>query len=669
MPKIFFIVIILLLFFSVGCNKKSTSKLQNNNHAGHNHTSSTKVDACLDHDHSTSNDKHSENDIDLEAIANATCEHGILQVECMECQNEDEKECQDQNCNHENAPQNHKHSHTSIDFQVLAKKKCEHNILQMECHDCQGELGIVKLDSKIEQKFIKKQKVEKKIQTYTLQLTGSLGVDQLKTNVITPIVSGRVLKINKKLGDVVKKGELLATVQSQEYAKAKFEYITASRRYSYAESNYNWVNTTHANLKKMLESLQKNETKLDLSILIKEAIIGKYKQELIDAASSYRATLSKYNREMQIVKNMRRLYKNIQDISKIPNLDTETKTLAIGEWKGRLLGTISVLEMTQKNYDRERSLTLTNASTQKELQSAESAYRKSLAEYQGLVEEFGLFIEDKEQELQAEYNSSFARYLSKIEEIEMDLVLHRLEIERDYLEASSQKYAAEKMLVLLGLPQQEIEKLSQNNLELAQYLGILEIQAPIAGSIISCNISEGQFVEASKELYTISDLENLWVWCDVYENNLELLKPFQNSLSKLSAKLLLPQAYYEENIPVEIDYLSEQVQETTRTVKIRGIVQNSKRELKPGLFLRLEIQIPAQKSSIFVPESAVFKDDKQTFLFKRWQEYWVRSDVSLGKNNDGRQEILSGIDHGDTIAIDGGFMLKSEILKSKMGAG
>ena len=71
-----------------------------------------------------------------------------------------------------------------------------------------------------------------------------------------------------------------------------------------------------------------------------------------------------------------------------------------------------------------------------------------------------------------------------------------------------------------------------------------------------------------------------------------------------------------------------------------------------------------------VPSSAILSDEGKTFVFQQWKDdLWVRRDVSVGRKQRGFVEVLNGISTGDTIVTSGAFMLKSDILREKMGAG
>ena len=552
----------------------------------------------------------------------------------------------------------HNHSHGKVSLNEAEEKKCSHGITFIECDECRGELGIVKLMPDVEKELIESAKVQKSLIQYKLNLVGEVKINLLKTVIVTPIVSGRVKQVYKSLGDKVKKGELLAILQSKDYGKAKLDYISTLRLYDIVKKRKEWIDFSHKNLMKLMKRLKREKGSVNFKKYISKLKIGKNKEFLIKAATNYHLSLQKYKREKQVIKNLKSLLslmKQKNGAEKIKNLLEKWK---IGSWKGKLFQAAASLRLAKKNYERERTLMKNNASTQKEFQEAESNYQKRKADYQALLEEASLWTQQKAQEIKTELNSVQAQYESKVEEIEIDLKLHQMEIEQRYNEALYKKANAKKQLYLLGMNEKDIQNLEKQN---SLQLGLLELRAPISGTIISFQISEGQFVTSQTALYKISDLSKLWVWCDVYEHDFGKLQAFRKNPKTLEAKVIFSQS---KHLFGTVDYISNTMDEKSRTVKLRVVVENFDQKITPGRFVKVSIQIPAQKTVLTVPKDSVFSDESQHFVFKKWKRfYWVRKNILVGPHINNRRIIYQGISEKDTIVTRGGFMLKSEVLK------
>jgi cobalt-zinc-cadmium efflux system membrane fusion protein len=259
-------------------------------------------------------------------------------------------------------------------------------------------------------------------------------------------------------------------------------------------------------------------------------------------------------------------------------------------------------------------------------------------------------------------------------EREKELYEQKVSSEADYLSAlnelkAAQAYyaAAERRLRLFGLGTEQISaiKSEKENSQFAE----LVLRAPQAGTIIAQNVSAGALVGTTESIYTIADLSNVWVWYDLYEKDLAVLHDRLSSGKTVVAKVRV-KAFEAEVFDGVVDLIGSQVDENTRTIKVRVQVRNEERKLKPGMFAEAEISVPLKGNITAVPSSAVLSDEGKSFVFQYWKDdLWVRRDVHLGRNQGGFAEVLNGVPTGATIVTRGAFMLKSDILREKMGAG
>jgi cobalt-zinc-cadmium efflux system membrane fusion protein len=112
------------------------------------------------------------------------------------------------------------------------------------------------------------------------------------------------------------------------------------------------------------------------------------------------------------------------------------------------------------------------------------------------------------------------------------------------------------------------------------------------------------------------------------------------------------------------------MEERTRTVKVRATVQNAELLLRPGMFCEIRMGIGAEEEALVIPKVALLSDEGFDFVFTHWREdFYVRRPVKKGREFPDRVEILDGLGPGDTIVTDGAFLLKSDVLREKMGAG
>jgi len=227
-------------------------------------------------------------------------------------------------------------------------------------------------------------------------------------------------------------------------------------------------------------------------------------------------------------------------------------------------------------------------------------------------------------------------------------------------EAETEVATARGRLLRLGLTKSDIESISTKNG--AALNGVVVIRASKAGTVIEGNAASGERAEAGKELLTLSDLDTVWVMADLKEADLTVVTDASGKEAKIDAM--------GRSFNGRLDTVAGRMSETTRTAKARFSVDNSEGLLKPGMFVSVRLLLPAKGETLVVPKVAVLADAGRTFVFTHKEgDYWIRRPVTLGSRFDGMVEIASGITAEQRIITDGSFLLKSDVLRSKMGAG
>lgn len=190
-----------------------------------------------------------------------------------------------------------------------------------------------------------------------------------------------------------------------------------------------------------------------------------------------------------------------------------------------------------------------------------------------------------------------------------------------------------------------------------------EVKAPITGTVIGAFGKAGDRVDTVSALYTIADLTQLWATLEVYEKDIAEVKLGQ----KVAVRSV---AYTDRVFRGEIVFISPRVDENTHTIKVRVQVQNTNNGLKLGMFVNGNIVIESDAKYIVLPQEAVhIVDGKKVVFIKTAEEKFEVREVKIKDESDGAVAIYEGIKEGETVVIQDGFLLKSELLKSKMGEG
>jgi cobalt-zinc-cadmium efflux system membrane fusion protein len=111
--------------------------------------------------------------------------------------------------------------------------------------------------------------------------------------------------------------------------------------------------------------------------------------------------------------------------------------------------------------------------------------------------------------------------------------------------------------------------------------------------------------------------------------------------------------------------LGERLDPQTRTLQVRVLVSNPQGLLKPDMFATAEFSPQAAKTLIHVPESAIQEFQGKTVVFVRTGSgTFEPKEVQTGARIDRQIQILSGLEPGTPVVVNGALLLKSHLLKS-----
>jgi cobalt-zinc-cadmium efflux system membrane fusion protein len=182
------------------------------------------------------------------------------------------------------------------------------------------------------------------------------------------------------------------------------------------------------------------------------------------------------------------------------------------------------------------------------------------------------------------------------------------------------------------------------------------LTTPIAGVVVERNLNPGQEIrpdaQGDKGLFVVSDPTRLWFVLDVTEADAAAVKAGEEV--QLSTTTL-----GEETITGKITNVADFVDPQTRTIKVRGVLENPGRRVKAEMFVTAEIKVPATRGFL-VPTKAVYLRGEQNYVFvDAGDGRYVRKPVKLGPaTSDGRQVVLEGLAAEEKVVVEGGLLLE-----------
>ena len=189
------------------------------------------------------------------------------------------------------------------------------------------------------------------------------------------------------------------------------------------------------------------------------------------------------------------------------------------------------------------------------------------------------------------------------------------------------------------------------------------LKAPISGVISKKDLVIGENVQSASQLFTIDQLDQLWLEFIVPNAEIVGLSPNQ----KIEFKSLQTDKIYK----AVIQTLNIEADAQTGRLQVRAKVQSSTAELRPNLMVNVLLQQPSDSTALRILQSAVQNVDGKNVVFvATQQEQQVEfhpTPIKLGQSSKDSQyiEVLSGLNQGQKYAAQGSFLLKSELEKGE----
>jgi multidrug efflux pump subunit AcrA (membrane-fusion protein)/rubrerythrin len=183
----------------------------------------------------------------------------------------------------------------------------------------------------------------------------------------------------------------------------------------------------------------------------------------------------------------------------------------------------------------------------------------------------------------------------------------------------------------------------------------LRVLAPQDGFVTEKMVVQGQMVDAGTRLYRLADLALVWVQAEIYEQDLPYVKLGQEATVTLP---YLPDREFRGRVT----YIYPNVDEKTRTVRVRMEFHNPGYFLKPGMFATVQVLSELAPSALLVPNMAILRSGEKNTVFIALEggRFEPRT-VTLGPQAENNTyQVLSGLNEGDRVVTSGQFLLDSE---------
>ncbi|MCX6292295.1 MAG: efflux RND transporter periplasmic adaptor subunit [Bacteroidetes bacterium] len=228
-------------------------------------------------------------------------------------------------------------------------------------------------------------------------------------------------------------------------------------------------------------------------------------------------------------------------------------------------------------------------------------------------------------------------------EASADLKSSGVASEKDYITAQSEYRKALAQYNKVN----EVMKIYGNTLPPGDSVGSgYQLKAPISGFIVEKNISAGleMHSDMGTNLFTISDLKDMWAVASVYETDIAKIKTGDEAM-------ITALSYPDKKFNGKVEKISNVLDPETKVMSVKIHLDNSDYTLKPGMFANVSILFPENKKMLMVPSRSVLFDDNKNYVVHFHKRCDVdMQQVSIFKSfNDQCYVIGDSLQEGDLV--------------------
>lgn len=219
--------------------------------------------------------------------------------------------------------------------------------------------------------------------------------------------------------------------------------------------------------------------------------------------------------------------------------------------------------------------------------------------------------------------------------------------------AESLLESTRKRLLYWDVPQSEIDRLEKTG----QVKKTILLESPATGMVIQRNAIEGSHIKEGVNLFEIADLSKIWVHASLYDYEVPWVTEGQKAEMELS---YLPGKTFQGKVAYVYPYLREKA----RDVHVRLEFSNPNLELKPGMYVNVQLQGKIIPNALVVPSESILRSGERNIVFVvrdegKFEPREIRMAEEGGPNNR-YTRIISGVLEGEQIVTSAQFLLDSE---------
>jgi len=234
------------------------------------------------------------------------------------------------------------------------------------------------------------------------------------------------------------------------------------------------------------------------------------------------------------------------------------------------------------------------------------------------------------------------------------LSLYSPELYSAQAELKQNSPSARKRLKLWGLDGKQIDAIAKSKTPVEK----IDIPSPLSGVVLHKEVLQGKYVKTGNHLYTIADFSALWLDLRAYESDLPLLSVGQTVGFTVDA---IPGRQFTGSI----DFIDPVLDQKSRTIGVRVVVDNSDDLLRPGSLVRAVVESVVgtdDNPPLVIPDTAPLLTGKRAIVYAKVpgeEPVFESREIEIGVHAGDYYEVLSGLQEGEEVVTNGAFKIDS----------
>ena len=318
-------------------------------------------------------------------------------------------------------------------------------------------------------------------------------------------------------------------------------------------------------------------------------------------------------------------------------IDSVSYQLAYNQALAAYNSAVSGKKSAEANYN-----SVTGGSTQQSLNQLETALNSAKLSYDNALDI---------------YNKQSALYnMGAISEVDFNTYKTNLENATLNYESAKKNYELNKNVILNETQhsaQASVESAgagvqqAKAALDIAAYnLKNCTVTAPVSGYVSAKNVTKGQVVSPGMGIFTITDVSSVEVQINVTESVI-------TSITNGTKAVVDVAGAKRNDIQAEVTSFNPVKNTATGLYTVKISVPNDEGDLKAGMLANINLITEERNQTITIPSSALMQSEEGFYVYVTDGKTAEKREVEVGIENDEYTEIISGINNGDKVVVDG----------------